>query len=67
MRVFDGSLLYVRRRWQVWMRSLCICSRGFDITSGRANSRLDFLFACGKRIVRDVQRAVLYFRLDRAV
>jgi len=67
IRVFDGSLLYIRRHWQVWIGTFCISGRGFDSTPGRTNSLLDFLFTGGQRIVRDVQRAVLYLGFDHAV
>ena len=65
--VFDGSLVYVRGRCQVWTRSFCICGRGFDATPGGTNSLLDSLFTRRQRIVRDVQRALFYFGFDHAV
>src|SRR4030095_1948978 len=67
VRLFDGSLLYIRRSWQVRMSSLCICRRVFDGIPGGANSLLDFLFSRGQRIVRDVQRALLYSGFDHTV
>jgi hypothetical protein len=65
--LFSRSLLYVRRGWQVWMRSLCICGRGFYSITGGADSLLDFLFSRSEQIVRDVQRAVLDFGFNHAV
>jgi hypothetical protein len=67
VRFFGGSLIYVRRRRQIEMRSLSVCRSGFDRTSGRTNSLLDFLFSRGQRIVRHVQRAFLYFDFDYTV
>jgi hypothetical protein len=67
LRVFDGDLLGIRRRGQVWMRTLRICCRGFDATPGGTNSLLDFLFTRRQRVVRDVQRALLYFGFGYAV
>ncbi len=49
------------------MRTLSICGRSLDGGPGGADSLLDFLFRRCQRIVRDVQRALLYFRLDYAV
>ena len=67
VRAFDRSLLHIRRSWQVWTRSFCICRRGFDGIPGGANSLLDFLFSRGEWIVRHVQRFVLDFGFDYAV
>src|SRR5204863_3433993 len=66
VRILDGSLLDVRR-WQIWMRAFRICGRSLDGGPGRAYSLLDFLFSRRHRIVRDVQRAILYFGFDYAV
>jgi hypothetical protein len=41
--------------------------RGFDSIPGGADSLLDFLFSRGQRIVRDMQRALLYSGFDHAV
>ncbi len=49
------------------MRTFRIYGRSFDCSPGRTDSLLDFLFTRGQRIVRDVQRAVLYFGFDYAV
>src|SRR4029077_1753397 len=52
---------------QVWMRAFRICGRSLDGGPGSTDSLLDFLFTRGQRIVRDVQRVVLYFGFDYAV
>ena len=49
------------------MRAFRICGRSFDRGPGGADSLLDFLFSRCQRIVRDVQRALLYFGFDYAV
>src|SRR5215211_1224408 len=48
------------------MRGFCICGRGFDGTSGGADSLLDVPFTRGQRVVRDVQRVVLDFHFNHA-
>src|SRR4051812_22969876 len=64
--ILEGSLLYIRG-WQIWMRVFRIGGRSLDRGAGGANSLLNFLFSCCQRIVRNVQRALLYFRVDYAV
>ena len=49
------------------MRAFSISGRGVDRGPGGPDSLLDFLFGRGQRIVRDVQRALRYFRFDYAV
>jgi hypothetical protein len=49
------------------MRAFRICGRSFDRGPGGADSLLDFLFSRCQRIVRDVQRTLLYFGFDYAV
>jgi len=49
------------------MRAFRICGRSLDGGPGNTDSLLDFLFTRGQRIVRDVQRVVLYFGFDYAV
>ena len=66
VRILGESLLDLRR-WQVWMRAFSISGRGVDRGPGGPDSLLDFLFGRGQRIVRDVQRALRYFRFDYAV
>jgi len=66
VRILGGTLQYTRR-WQVWMRRFCICGRGFDGSSGRADSLLDFLLSGSQRIVRDVERAFCYFDFNYAI
>ena len=65
--VFGGSLLHTRRRWQIWMRSLSVCSRGFDRAPGGADGLLIFFIGRHQRIERDVQRAFLYSDFAYAV
>ncbi len=43
------------------MRAFRICGGSFDRGPGGADSLLDFLFTGCQRIVRDVQRAAIYF------
>jgi hypothetical protein len=62
--VFDGRLLCAWRHRQVWMRIFHICGRSFDSRAGGADSLLDFLFSRCQRIIRDVQRLLLYFDFD---
>ena len=64
--IFNGSVP-IRRCWKVWMRAFRICGRSFDGGADGADSLLDFLFGRCQRIVRDVQRAFLYFGFDYAV
>ena len=49
------------------MRAFPICSRRLDRGPGGADRLLDFLFSRCQRIVRDVQRALLYFGFEYAV
>ena len=49
------------------MRVFSICGRSLDGGPSGADSLLDFLFSRCQRIVRDVQRALLYFGFDYAV
>jgi hypothetical protein len=49
------------------MRAFRICGRSLDGGPGSTDSLLDFLFTREQRIVRDVQRVVLYFGFDYAV
>ena len=49
------------------MRAFRICGRSPDGSPGGADSLLDFLFSRCQRVVRDVQRALLYFAFDYAV
>ena len=49
------------------MRTFRICGRSFDRGPSGADSLLDFLFSRCQRIVRDVQRTLLYFAFDYAV
>jgi len=44
-----------------------IRGRSLDRGPGRTDSLFDFLFTRGQRIVRNVQRAALYFGFDYAV
>ena len=66
VRVFDGSLLYARGRWQIWMRTLRICSLSFDRGPGRADNLSIFFSLVAHSIVRDVQRPVFDFCFDYA-
>ena len=61
--VLHGRLLKIRR-WQIWVCAFRICGRSLDGASGGADSLLNFLFSSCQRIVRDVQRALLYFGFD---
>jgi len=49
------------------MRAFPICGRGLDRGPGRADRLFDFLFSRCQRIVRDVQRALLYFGFNYAI
>jgi hypothetical protein len=49
------------------MRAFRICGRSFDSGSSGADRLLDFLFSRCQRVVRDVQRALLYFGFEYAV
>ena len=49
------------------MRVFSICGRSLDGGSGGADSLLNFLLSRCQGIVRDVQRAFLYFVFDYAV
>ena len=49
------------------MRAFPICSRSFDRGPCGADSLLDFLFGRCQWIVRDVQRALLYFGFEYPV
>ena len=49
------------------MRAFRICGRSLDRGPRGADGLLDFLFSRCQWIVRDVQRALLYFGFDYAV
>ena len=49
------------------MRAFRVSGRSLNSAPSGADSVLDFLFGRGQRIVRDVQRALRYFRFDYAV
>ena len=64
-RIVGGSLLNIWHR-QIWMRAFRVCGRSLDRCARGADSLLDFLFSRCQRVVRDVQRGLLYFGFDHA-
>ena len=50
VRIFDGSLLYIRRQ-QIWVRAFRVCGRSLDGRACGADSLLDFLFSRCQRVV----------------